>query len=198
MIIEHKLATIRSYERKDKPMSDKCSSPHDSSIDAAPSVEDPLSGIDQLMQKRSEYEDQTAERGVEAEAERLEFSSELAAVFNGQVRPAMEAVLERLRRDGGGGVIEERPEDTSRHETHTLTLWMSLEGEISGDPRPDREPYLQLDADPGTRSVAISEGDMWQGHGGTSKARRGEWPIADITTALVLERSLAILRRCPL
>jgi hypothetical protein len=37
--------------------------------------------------------------------DRSEFSTEFATVFEEQVRPPMEAIIDRLRRNGGDGVI---------------------------------------------------------------------------------------------
>ena len=74
----------------------------------------------------------------------------------------MEAVLDRLRQYGGDGLIVEHPGGEARVSTPRLTLWMSLQGEISGAPRLDRHPYLQLDADVENRMIRLTEGDGWQ------------------------------------
>jgi len=160
---------------------------------AGATAEDPLAEIDRLMQKRSEEEQETADQSARLDAKRSEFSTEFASVCEQQVRPSMEAILERLRSNGGGGVIEERPEDTSH--THRLTLWMSLSGEIIGTPREDRHPYFQLDADVDKGSVTVSEGDMWQGHGGNRSGKVAEWQLSDITSSRVTQDVLAVLRR---
>jgi hypothetical protein len=166
-----------------------------SDVSFSPAGEDPLAEIDRLLQKRRDDQQQVSDRSAELRADRSEFSTEFTQVCEAQVRPPMEAILERLRRNGGGGVIDERPEDLSRHHTHRLTLWMSLSGEIAGSPRQDRHPYLQLDADVDKRVVTVSEGDMWEGHGGSRSGRIGEWQLSEITAALVTQEALAILRR---
>jgi hypothetical protein len=161
----------------------------------APGADDPLAEIDRLMKDQVDDEQRASDRSAQIEAGRSEFSTEVSRVCDQQVRPQMEAVLERLRRNGGGGLIEERPEDLTRHHTHRLTLWMSLHGEITGSPRQDRHPYLQLDADVEARLVTISEGDMWQGHGGNRSGRVDARPLAEITGSLITQEALAILHR---
>lgn len=158
-------------------------------------VEDPLAEIDQLMQNRLRQGREAADRGTQLLAARADFAAEFNRVCDQQVRPGMEAILERLRSNGGGGVIEERPEDISQHHTHRLTLWMSFMGEINGAPRQDRHPYLQLDAEVDKRSVTVSEGDMWQGHGGNRSGKSDEWQLEEITAARVTQELLAIIRR---
>lgn len=158
-------------------------------------TDDPLVEIDSLMQKRVDEGRESTARGAQLLADRSEFSSLFNTVCDEKVRPSMEAVVDRLRRNGGGGTIEELPEDESRRRGHRLTLWMSLEGEISGSPRPDRHPYLQLDADVDKRTVSVSEGDMWQGSGGNRSGRTAEWPLSEITPQLVTAEAIAILRR---
>jgi hypothetical protein len=165
----------------------------DLSADAA--SEDPLTEIDQLMEQRKGDEQRSADRSAQLLADRSDFSTQFTAICEQEVRPPMEAIIERLRRNGGGGLIEEAAEDASRHRGHRLTLWMSLQGEIDGSPREDRHPYLQLDANVNKRSVIISEGDMWQGHGGNRSGKIGEWWLTEITAAMVISEALAILRR---
>ncbi|MFZ0665743.1 MAG: hypothetical protein WAM97_08300 [Acidimicrobiales bacterium] len=158
-------------------------------------LQDPLIEIDQMMIKRREETKRSEQRRAQLVAERSEFWTECASVYEEQIRPAMEAIIDRLRCNGGGGAIVERVEDVSMHRDHRLTLWMSLAGEISGTLRADRLPYLQLDADVEKRSVVVSEGDMWEGHGGKRSGKIGEWKLADITSTLVTDEALAILRR---
>lgn len=124
--------------------------------------EDPLEEIDRLMNKRHDAEKRLAQQGAQLVAERAEFSTEFAKAYDETVRPDMQAVIERLRRNGGGGEIVERPADAVSNHDHRLTLWMSLTGEIDGTPREDQAPYLQLDADVEKRSVTVSEGDTWE------------------------------------
>ncbi|MDQ6783308.1 MAG: hypothetical protein M3063_07695 [Actinomycetota bacterium] len=138
---------------------------------------------------------QEAEKTAQLSVERSEFATQFTSGCDQHVRPPMEAIIERLRRNGGSGVIVERPEDLSIRHWHRLTLWMSLSGEIAGTPRPDRLPYLQLEADVDTRAVTISEGDMWQGHGGNRSGPAGQWKLEDMTADLVTHTVLDILRR---
>lgn len=162
---------------------------------AGPGRDDPLAEIDLLMQNESRELKSAADHTAEVQAARSEFSSEFTKACDEQVRPAMETVLERLRRNGGGGMIEERPENTRQHQAHRLTLWMSFRDEINGAPRQDRHPYLQLDAEVDKRSVTVSEGDMWLGSGGSRSGKTGEWQLADISAAGVTQEILAIIRR---
>ncbi|MGD0945776.1 MAG: hypothetical protein ABR972_16130 [Acidimicrobiales bacterium] len=157
--------------------------------------EDPLAEIDRLIQKRRDDEQRSADQMAQLATDRSEFSTEFETVFEEQVRPSMEAIIDRLRRNGGDGVIVERPEDGRLKHNHLFTLWMSLDGEITGAPREDRLPYLQLEADVDKRLVTVSEGDMWEGHGGNRSGRVGEWKLSEITATLVTQEALAILRR---
>jgi hypothetical protein len=122
------------------------------------------------------------------------FSVEFTRVCEHRVRPTMEAVIGRLRLHGGGGFIEEHAHDV-HHQARGLTLWMSLDGEITGTPRRDRHPYLELDADADRQMVTVSEGDMWQGRGGKRTGKAAEWLLSDITSTRVTEELVAILRR---
>ena len=159
------------------------------------SEDDPLAEIDQLMQNKLREQKEAADRSAQAQTDRSDFAAEFTSVCEQQVRPAMQAILERLRRNGGGGVIEERPEEVGQRRTHRLILWMSFSGEITGAPRQDRHPYLQLDADLDKRSVTVSEGDMWQGHGGNRSGKLAEWQLVEITAPRVTQEILAIIRR---
>jgi hypothetical protein len=166
------------------------------SADSASSAEvDPLAEIDLLMYKREDDAKRHAEERAKLVTDRSEFWTEFAKVCDEQIRPSMEAIIERLRRNGGGGAIVERPENLAVRQDHRVTLWMSLAGEITGTLRVDRLPYLQLDADVQRHSVVVSEGDMWDGHGGKRSGKTGEWQLSEITEDLVTEEALAILRR---
>ena len=162
-------------------------------LDAA--SQEPLAEIDPRLQKRHDDERRPAAHSAQARTDRSDFSTEFTTTCEQQVRPAMEAILERLRRSGGGGVIEEGAEDKDRRRGHRLTLWMSLNGEIDGPPRQDRHPYLQLGADVDKRSVVVSEGDMGQDHDGNRSGKVGEWRLSEITAIPVTQQALAILRR---
>jgi hypothetical protein len=107
------------------------------------------------------------------------------------IKPAMEQLVQRLRKDGGGGLIWEGGSRTMYRPR--LVLWMSLDGEIIGEPRQDLNPYLQLDADVAHRRIDVWEGDMWQKQG-TSRST-APWQLIDISTKSVTERAVAILER---
>jgi hypothetical protein len=101
---------------------------------------DPLAEIDRLMQNRQDEERRAADEKIELDSERSHFATEFSGVCDHHVRPPMAAIIDRLRRNGGGGTIEERPEDVRLHHQHRLILWMSLSGEVTGTPRVDRLP----------------------------------------------------------
>jgi hypothetical protein len=164
-------------------------------VAAAVVAGDALVEIDHIMQKRLDDETRSAEHSAQIRADRAEFSVMFTQVCADRVRPEMEEVLGRLRKDGGGGLIEEQLEDLRFDRAHRLTLWMSLSDEITGSPRQDRHPYLRLEADVGKRCVIVSEGDMWQGHGGNSSGRTGAWQLSEITGDVVAQEAVAILRR---
>ncbi|MDQ6837717.1 MAG: hypothetical protein M3137_05085 [Actinomycetota bacterium] len=170
--------------------------PSSSALDArAPERGDPLAEIDRIMGMMLAEDQQAVEETARLSAERSEFAIEFTRACKQHVRPPMDAIIGRLRDNGGGGVIVERPEDLSSHHWHRLTLWMSLSGEIAGTPRPDRHPFLQLDADVNKRAVRVSEGDMWRGHGGNRSGPAGQWTLAEMTADLVGRTAVDILRR---
>jgi hypothetical protein len=160
-----------------------------------PDAGDGLGEIDRLMEKRHVDDRQSADRSARRLADRSEFSVAFAKVCQDQVRPAMEAVAARLRQNGGGGLIEERPANLRLDQDHRLTLWMSLSGEVADPARPDRNPYLQLDADTSRRVVAVSEGDMWEGSGGNRSGKVADWQLGDLSGPRVTGELLPILRR---
>jgi hypothetical protein len=123
------------------------------------------------------------------------FLDQFHATCTSVVRPAMEAVVTQLRQDGGDGLIEEHPGGEPRVSTPRLTIWMSLQGPIVGTPRPDRHPYLQLDADMDHRIIRLTEGDFWHDSGAGHSGSAGTWKPRDVTRALVLQELLAIVGR---
>lgn len=171
------------------------SDPTDSPKANPNAIDDPLQAIDEIESEWLAKKEEELEHARAVLAERRAFADDFAQACADRVRPAMEAVIDRLRRDGGDGVITERSEDPSRLFTHRLTLWMSLEGKIEGTPRQDRHPYLQFDAHPETKVVTMSEGDMWQGHGGNHSGRVGECQISELDARLVDHEIVAILHR---
>lgn len=154
-----------------------------------------LTEIDTILAEMTRRDTTSAAAAASKRDDQESFLASFAAVCREEVRPAMEAVLERLTRGGGGGLIEERPGGEARFTTPRLTFWMSLQGELLGIGRPDRHPYLQLDADVSKREVQVSEGDMWNGAGGGHSGRTGEWAVDEITKDRIIEELLVILRR---
>ena len=142
-----------------------------------------------------------AQRGrdsAELSAERLEvgqkFLADFASACETEVKPAMNAVLQRLRQLGGDALVEEHPGGEARFTKPRIALWMSLEGEV-GVPRLDRHPYLLLEADVEARKVQVDEGDKWRGAGGNSSGRAGTWEVSELTGERVLRELLAIVQR---
>jgi hypothetical protein len=147
--------------------------------------------IDHLIE---DYEEHQAEEVAEEDHLRVEretFARHADEIIDTIIRPAMHAAAERLRQDGAGGRIDESPADYLR--PRRITLWMSLDGPMSDEPRQDLNPYLQLSVDVPNRCIGIWEGDMWH-KAGASRAAEA-WPLTEITTEKVTERIVTILRR---
>jgi hypothetical protein len=161
----------------------------------AASAADPLVEIESILAALKRDDQLSAESASRLLEVRQDFLDEFQAICRTEARPAMQAVLDRLRQYGGDGLIEEHPGGEARVSTPRLTLWMSLQGQISGAPRLDRHPYLQLDADVDNRAIRLTEGDNWQGRGTSHGGTAGSWKPADVTRALVTEELLAIVRR---
>lgn len=159
------------------------------------SSDDPLAPIDEIEQSWLDGERHQAEEAQRVAAARSEFSAEFTRRFEDDVRPAMESIIERLRADGGGGVIVERPVDESRGFTHRFTLWMSLLGEIEGTPREDRHPYLRLDANVDKRCVEVREGDLWRNRPHGTSGKVAEWTLQEMDETHVDREAIGILRR---
>jgi hypothetical protein len=123
------------------------------------------------------------------------FLDDFAKACVQEIRPAMSAVLERLQQLGGGGLIEEHPGGEARFQNPRIALWMSLKDKIVGDPRPDRHPYLLLEADVETQKVQVDEGDMWQGAGGNFSGPVGVWEVTELTHDRVTKELLSIAHR---
>lgn len=183
---------------RSKPRSSLASSSASSSTPASseniPSDE-LLIGFDEILAEVAERDHQEAERSEEEREEREAFLTAFKEACQSQAQPAMEIVVERLTAHGGGGVIEEHPGGEARFRHPSLILWMSLEGEIVGDPRSDREPYLQLEANVASRDIETSEGDMWRGAGGKRSGPLGHWQLSELTQEQVIQELLAIARR---
>jgi hypothetical protein len=161
----------------------------------AASAADPLVEIESILAALKRDDRLSAESASRLLEVRQDFLDEFQAICRTEARPAMQAVLDRLRQYGGDGLIEEHPGGEARVSTPRLTLWMSLQGQISGAPRLDRHPYLQLDADVDNRTIRLTEGDNWQGRGTSHGGTAGSWKPEDVTQALVTEELLAIVRR---
>ncbi len=156
---------------------------------------DPLAELDTILAGVARQDEAGAARVAAQEAATAAFRAAFAEACTREAKPAMEAVTERLRRLGGDGLVVEHPGGEARFREPSLVLWMSLEDAIDGDPRPDRLPYLQLEADAATQEVQVIEGDMWRGAGGNRSGRVGAWKVDEVTAGHVTRELLAIARR---
>jgi hypothetical protein len=152
---------------------------------------DDLVEVDEALGLWSRREREFAQQQAGEQADRDRFLADFADISERVLRPTLEAVIQRLRRDGGDGILQERGSDGVHGPR--LTLWMSLEGEISAEPRQDRNPFLQLDADVAHRRVDVWEGDMWQRQGLSRETP--PWRLSEISPAGVTERVVGILGR---
>ncbi len=157
--------------------------------------EDPLEGFGPVLAAVAQRDRDSEVRSADRVEAGQKFLDAFAAACVTEVRPAMSAVLERLRQLGGGGLVEEHSGNEARFRNPCLTLWMSLKGEIDGEPRLDRHPYLQLEADVERRKVQVDEGDMWRGAGGHSSGRVAAWDVGELTRQRVINELLAVARR---
>ena len=73
--------------------------------------EDSLSEIDQIVDDWSHLRQESADEQAHAEIERQHFLQEFQAITSSVIRPTMNRAIERLRKNGGGGLIEERGRD---------------------------------------------------------------------------------------
>jgi hypothetical protein len=158
---------------------------------AHPTVdEDSLRQIDQIVDQWSHLRQESAEEEAHLEVEREHFLKEFQDITDSVIRPTMETAIERLRNDGGGGVIEEHHLDVL-HKPR-VTLWMSMQGEVA-NPRQDLNPFLQLDADATNRRINVWEGDMVENQG-TSRAT-SPWTLFEVTPESIMDRIVGVLRR---
>ncbi len=167
--------------------------PSSSDPDTATVSSDLLEEVDHIFEMRSRGLNDSAERDSREDTERSRLQEEFTSVSAQQIRPAMQAFLERLRTNGGGGLLEERAGVQGAGVAPRVRLWMSLSGELIGRPRHDQHPYLQLDFDIARRQVNVTEGDMWKGHGTSGPV--GAWIASEITGDLVTTSLLSVLRR---
>jgi hypothetical protein len=157
--------------------------------------DDPLAALGPIVAAVAESDRRSSELTADRREAGQKFLADFAKACQTEIKPAMEAVLERLSQLGGGGLIEEHPGGEARFRHPRLALWMSLKGEIVGEPHLDRYPYLQLEADVETLKVQVDEGDMWRGAGGNSTGRAGTWEMSDLTGRRVTEELLAVAQR---
>jgi len=155
-----------------------------------PSEFDPLAEIDHIIADWTDERHHHVEEEAQLDVDRARFLDDFAKIMDTTIRPAMNEAIARLTEDGGGGLIEERGNDLS-HRPRVI-LWMSLAGAVV-DPRQDRNPYLQLDADLGRKRIDIWEGDMWEKQG-VSRAT-APWELGDISRETVSTSIVGILRR---
>jgi hypothetical protein len=158
---------------------------------------DSLDEIERILKELVKQDRRSSERAAYEDDVKRTFLADFAHACDHEVRPAMEAVLDRLQRSGGGGVIETNSGGDPRIRSARIALWMSLEGEILDHPHPDRHPYLQFEADPGRRRVDVSEGDMSHSPA-TSGGRADVWTLAELTSERVTHELLTIVRRSAL
>jgi hypothetical protein len=154
---------------------------------------DLLAEVDLIFEMRSRGLDPSIERQSLADLERTRLQEEFSTVCAQEIRPAMQAFLERLQMNGGGGLLEEHEGVQGAGVAPRIRLWMSLAGELIGRPRQDQHPYLQLDFDIDLRQVNVSEGDMGKGRGASGPF--DAWMASEITGARVTEALLAVLRK---
>lgn len=169
--------------------------PRSSSRDTGPASvsTDPLRAVDDIFEMRARGMKGSAQRQSDESSERTRLQAEFTTACRERILPAMQGFLERLRLNGGGGLLEEREGVQGAGVAPRIRLWMSLSGELIGRPRHDQHPYLQLDYDVSQDEVNVTEGDMWKGHGSSGPV--GAWVAREITSAMVTESLIGILRR---
>jgi len=158
-----------------------------------PPSTDELAEVDHIFAVRSMGLSRSDERRAEVDTERTRLQDAFSALCTSTVRPAMQAFLERLQINGGGGLLEEHAGVHGAGVAARIRLWMSLSGELIGRPRQDQHPYLQLDLDVAAQHVNIVEGDIWRGHGTSGPV--GAWAVSEITGTMVTQLLMGVLRR---
>ena len=76
--------------------------------DSAPAA-DPLNEVDTILDEHRAVVHEREQSAAQVEGRRVQFLDAFEDLCRTTVRPAMEAVAERLRRDGGGGRIVVHP-----------------------------------------------------------------------------------------
>jgi hypothetical protein len=176
-------------------MSEDHPHPGSASLDTETDVASPdeLEEVDRIFETRLRSLRHSEDRRSQVDVERVRLQEEFSTLCTTTVRPAMQAFLERLRINGGGGLLEERTDVQGAGVAARIRLWISLSGELIGRPRQDQHPFLQLDLDVVEQRVTVVEGDMWKGHGTSGPV--GTWVASEITHAMVTESLIAVLRR---
>ncbi len=157
-----------------------------------PMATDPLAALGPIPATVAQRDRESAEAAIERAELAQEFLDEFAKACLNEVRPAMSAVLQRLRELGGDGLIEEHPGGEARFQKPRIALWMSLKDPIAGGPRLDRYPYLLLEADVESRTIQVDEGNMWRGAGGNFSGRVGAWKLTELTHERVAQELVAV------
>ena len=170
---------------------DKVGSPDDG-VNAGTGPDDSsLIEIDGIVDQWSHLRQEAAEERVRTENEIEQFFHEFQHLTISVIRPTMERAIERLRKDGGDGLIEEGNLNVLHRPR--VVLWMSMEGEIAAHPRQDLNPFLRFDADAVHRCIDVWEGDM-VAREGTSRPT-APLAMSDVTSEAVMERIVEVLRR---
>ena len=164
-------------------------------VRGSPPADDPLNEVDTILDEHRAEELEREESAVQLEGRRVQFLDAFEDLCRNKVRPAMEAVAGRLRRDGGGGRIIVHPGGEARFRHPSITLWMALEGEVAETPREDRFPYFRLDADTSRHSVEVREGNISAGSGAQSSGLVAHWQIDNVTYEQVERSIVDVLRR---
>lgn len=157
-------------------------------------ADDLLADFDPIVAAVAQRKSDSAHVSAERFAAGQKFLADFTTACESDVRPAMKAVLEHVRNLGGGGLVEEHPGGEARFTRPSICLWMSFDGEVEV-PRPDRYPYLSLEADVESRKVQVNEGDMWRGAGGNTSGRAGTWDVSELTGARITKELLTIAQR---
>jgi hypothetical protein len=166
--------------------------PNASGEDTATSS-DLLGEVDDIFEMRSRGLSLSGERASQIAGERARLQEEFLSVCATIVRPAMVAFLERMRRNGGGGLLEEHSGVQSAGVAARIRLWMSLSGEFLGRPRRDQHPYVQLDLDVVQQRVSLIESDAGTTHEDSGPV--ATWIASDITGTMVTQSLIDVLRR---
>jgi hypothetical protein len=160
-----------------------------------------FAGIDKILREHSSAVRAVTEQVTELQVEQRAFLDGFAAKCENELVPTMQAVVVRLAQNGGGGLVDYVPLGGRASGRPTLTLWMSLDGEVTGIPNYDRLPFLELVAHARPMKVEVSEGDIWEkgdawvSVGSHSRGIVGAWDLEHVTSEAVIDEVSAILAR---